>query len=162
MPGYSRSFSSFAQAADESGESRVVGGIHFFFDNTTGLQVGRELGAYIVQNFLLPTGDPPGGGAAQTAPGHGTDLIGAPPTNLLSSGFSGFALSWQGVDVAEQGPTLPLQTATVNGGLASIRALLVGREITRHQPLMPKAQTRAFDLLFGSLELTGREEPLLL
>src|SRR5262249_9030789 len=29
MPGYSRSFTSFAQAADEAGESRVVGGIHF-------------------------------------------------------------------------------------------------------------------------------------
>src|SRR5262249_15026154 len=36
MPGYSRSFTSFARAADEAGESRVVGGIHFFFDNTAG------------------------------------------------------------------------------------------------------------------------------
>jgi hypothetical protein len=29
MPGYSRSFTSFTQAANEAGESRVVGGIHF-------------------------------------------------------------------------------------------------------------------------------------
>lgn len=52
MPGYSRSFSSFAQAADEAGDSRVVGGIHFQFDNVAGLAAGRELGAYVVHNFL--------------------------------------------------------------------------------------------------------------
>jgi PAP2 superfamily len=55
MPGYSRSFTSFAQAADEAGESRVVGGIHFSFDNIAGLTAGRELGSYIAANFLLPT-----------------------------------------------------------------------------------------------------------
>jgi len=52
MPGYSRSFTSFAQAADEAGDSRVVGGIHFQFDNVAGLTAGRELGAYVVHNFL--------------------------------------------------------------------------------------------------------------
>jgi hypothetical protein len=54
MPGYSRSFTSFAQAADEAGESRIFGGIHFVFDNHAGLQAGRALGGYIVPNFLLP------------------------------------------------------------------------------------------------------------
>ncbi|HEV3117600.1 MAG TPA: vanadium-dependent haloperoxidase [Gemmataceae bacterium] len=57
MPGYSRSFTSFAQAADEAGDSRVVGGIHFQFDNTAGLTAGRELGSYVVQNFLSPLDD---------------------------------------------------------------------------------------------------------
>lgn len=52
MPGYSRSFSSFAQAANEAGDSRVVGGIHFQFDNVAGLTAGRELGAFVVHNFL--------------------------------------------------------------------------------------------------------------
>ena len=60
MPGYGRSFVSFAQAADEAGESRVVGGIHFQFDNTAGLAAGRALGGYISENFLLPLED--GGG----------------------------------------------------------------------------------------------------
>jgi hypothetical protein len=54
MPGYSRSYTSFSQAADEAGESRVVGGIHFSFDNVAGLNAGRELGNFIAQNFLLP------------------------------------------------------------------------------------------------------------
>src|SRR5207245_5009190 len=54
MPGYSRSFTSFTQAANEAGESRVVGGIHFAFDNTDGLAAGRAIGGYVAQNFLLP------------------------------------------------------------------------------------------------------------
>jgi hypothetical protein len=52
MPGYSRSFTSLSDAADEAGESRVVGGIHFSFDNTAGLKAGREIGQYIVEHFL--------------------------------------------------------------------------------------------------------------
>jgi hypothetical protein len=47
MPGYSRSFRGFAQAASEAGESRVVGGIHFQFDNTAGLTSGRHLGRVV-------------------------------------------------------------------------------------------------------------------
>jgi hypothetical protein len=57
MPGYSRSFTSFTQAADEAGESRIFGGIHFEFDNKAGLHAGRELGGYIVRNFLLPAAE---------------------------------------------------------------------------------------------------------
>jgi hypothetical protein len=70
MPGYSRSFTSLTQAADESGESRVVGGIHFSFDNLPGLEAGRELGSYISQNFLRNRGNSPllRIGSATTAP----------------------------------------------------------------------------------------------
>jgi hypothetical protein len=52
MPGISRSFTSFGGAANEAGESRVVGGIHFSFDNTTGLASGRKLGRFVVHRFL--------------------------------------------------------------------------------------------------------------
>jgi hypothetical protein len=54
MPGYSRSFASLILAANEAGESRVVGGIHFAFDNTDGLAAGREIGSYVTRNFLTP------------------------------------------------------------------------------------------------------------
>jgi hypothetical protein len=57
MPGYTRSYTSFTQAANEAGESRVVGGIHFETANHDGLRCGRDLGSYIVQNFLLPRGE---------------------------------------------------------------------------------------------------------
>jgi hypothetical protein len=53
MPGYTRSFKSIIQAAREAGESRVVGGIHFQFDNTAGLEAGTRLGNFIAKRFLL-------------------------------------------------------------------------------------------------------------
>jgi hypothetical protein len=47
-----RTFTSFAQAADEAGRSRVYGGIHFEFDSSAGLAAGRALGNYVVLNQL--------------------------------------------------------------------------------------------------------------
>jgi membrane-associated phospholipid phosphatase len=63
LPGITRSFSSFAAAAAEAGQSRIYGGIHFQFDNQAGLASGRALGRFVVQNFLLPVdeGDSPHG-----------------------------------------------------------------------------------------------------
>ncbi|MCW6052205.1 phosphatase PAP2 family protein [Lyngbya sp. CCAP 1446/10] len=48
-----RTFDNFAQAAEESGMSRLYGGIHFMTANLDGLSSGRNLGNYVVQNFLL-------------------------------------------------------------------------------------------------------------
>ena len=48
----SRTFTSFSQAAAESGISRVYGGIHFSFDNVAGLDAGDRLGKYVVRNLL--------------------------------------------------------------------------------------------------------------
>ncbi len=55
MPGVVREFGSFQQAAEEAGQSRVYGGIHFQFDNQAGLASGRALGQYVVANVLKPT-----------------------------------------------------------------------------------------------------------
>ena len=52
VPGVVRSFTSFQQAADEAGQSRIYGGIHFQFDNQAGLSSGRALGQYVVANVL--------------------------------------------------------------------------------------------------------------
>jgi hypothetical protein len=49
-----RHFTSFDQAAQEAGMSRIYGGIHFLSDNVYGLQVGGEVGRYVVQHELLP------------------------------------------------------------------------------------------------------------
>ena len=48
----SRTFTSFSQAAAESGVSRIYGGIHFNFDNVAGLDAGERLGKFVVRNFL--------------------------------------------------------------------------------------------------------------
>lgn len=55
LPGVTRSFSSFAQAAAEAGQSRIYGGIHFQFDNQDGLAAGNALANYDLAHFLLPT-----------------------------------------------------------------------------------------------------------
>ena len=34
--------------------SRIYGGIHWQFDNTEGLKVGKTLGEYVYQNTLQP------------------------------------------------------------------------------------------------------------
>ncbi len=54
LPNVTRTFASFSSAADEAGLSRIYGGIHFMTSNENGLTSGGQLGAYVVQNFLLP------------------------------------------------------------------------------------------------------------
>jgi membrane-associated phospholipid phosphatase len=52
LAGVVRSFSSFSEAAQEAGISRIYGGIHFLSANEAGLTSGAELGAYVTANFL--------------------------------------------------------------------------------------------------------------
>jgi membrane-associated phospholipid phosphatase len=49
-----RSFTSFSQAAEESGLSRIYGGIHWSFDNVQGLATGDALGHFVTANYLEP------------------------------------------------------------------------------------------------------------
>ncbi|AFZ06919.1 phosphoesterase PA-phosphatase related protein [Oscillatoria nigro-viridis PCC 7112] len=48
-----RTYENFTEAADESGMSRLYGGIHFMSANLNGLSAGRNVGNYVVQNFLV-------------------------------------------------------------------------------------------------------------
>lgn len=54
LPGVSRSFTSFSQAAEEAGQSRIYGGIHWQFDNTAGLASGRSLADFVFFSYLRP------------------------------------------------------------------------------------------------------------
>ena len=56
FPGVTRSYPGFWAAADEQARSRVYGGIHFTFDSVAGQQIGRNVGNYVVGNFLEPDG----------------------------------------------------------------------------------------------------------
>ena len=49
-----RHFQSFNQAAEEAGLSRIYGGIHFNFDNTAGLELGRQVGIATLSRSLGP------------------------------------------------------------------------------------------------------------
>jgi hypothetical protein len=52
LPGVERRFSRLSEAAEEAGESRIFGGIHWQFDNQDGLRAGRELGTRVVADLL--------------------------------------------------------------------------------------------------------------
>lgn len=47
-----RDFTSFEQAADEAGMSRVYGGIHFQFDNSAGQILGSAVGESVIASWL--------------------------------------------------------------------------------------------------------------
>ena len=47
LPGVTRSFKSFRAAADEAGMSRIYGGIHWQFDNSDGLELGKQIGEQV-------------------------------------------------------------------------------------------------------------------
>lgn len=53
LPGVTRSFSSFTQAADEAGTSRVYGGIHTSLDNLAGKTLGSLVGQAVLAKFAL-------------------------------------------------------------------------------------------------------------
>ena len=55
-----RHFANFDQAAQEAGMSRIYGGIHYMADNIYGLQVGGEVGQYVLAKELRPLGTPRG------------------------------------------------------------------------------------------------------
>jgi Domain of unknown function (DUF4114)/PAP2 superfamily len=52
LPGVTRSFTSFQQAAQEAGMSRIYGGIHFMSANTNGLECGEKIGDYVLDNVM--------------------------------------------------------------------------------------------------------------
>ncbi|HEX4966516.1 MAG TPA: vanadium-dependent haloperoxidase [Thermoanaerobaculia bacterium] len=62
LPGVERFFASFSQAAEEAGQSRIYGGIHWQYDNQAGLASGRALGDHVFHSRLRPR--------SPTAPGR--------------------------------------------------------------------------------------------
>ena len=56
LPGVFRYYDSFADAAIESGMSRIYGGIHFLSANVWGLATGALVGNHVVEQRLVPLG----------------------------------------------------------------------------------------------------------
>jgi hypothetical protein len=54
VPGSTRSFYSFFQAADENADSRVLAGIHFRFSCEKGQEMGNNVGKWTVDNHMKP------------------------------------------------------------------------------------------------------------
>jgi hypothetical protein len=60
LPGVTRSFGSFAPAAQEAGLSRVFSGQHTRLDHVAGLALGHDVGGFVLHNALLPAHDSSG------------------------------------------------------------------------------------------------------
>jgi hypothetical protein len=56
MPGVTRDFTSFSQAANENARSRIYLGVHWNFDDTFGQQLGRQIADYTFDRMLEPRG----------------------------------------------------------------------------------------------------------
>jgi hypothetical protein len=54
LPGVTRTFNSFSAAAEESGRSRIYGGIHFSSSHLDGAKAGRSVAQYVYAHCLLP------------------------------------------------------------------------------------------------------------
>jgi len=49
-----RSFTSLSQAEEENGQSRIYLGIHWSFDKTEGIALGRKVGDYVFEHLYQP------------------------------------------------------------------------------------------------------------
>jgi hypothetical protein len=54
-PVVTRSYTSFSQAAEENGQSRIYLGIHWVFDKVQGIALGDSVADYVFSNFLRPS-----------------------------------------------------------------------------------------------------------
>lgn len=54
IPGVERQYATISEAAEEAGQSRIYGGIHWQYDNTYGLSSGRAMADHLFYNFLRP------------------------------------------------------------------------------------------------------------
>lgn len=54
LPGVARYYGSFSQAAQEDADSRLYGGVHIEAATIDGVQVGRNIGSFVFNNFLTP------------------------------------------------------------------------------------------------------------
>jgi len=58
LPGITRHFTTFSDAAEEAGLSRIYSGQHFRFDHIAGKQLGRQVAIKVVSTILQPKLNP--------------------------------------------------------------------------------------------------------
>ena len=91
-PVVTRSYSSFSQATEENGQSRIYLGIHWRFDKVQGIQLGQEIADYVFQHVLLPNPHPAGAMfVASTSSGWSLNVsalaeFGRGASNLIAQG----------------------------------------------------------------------------
>jgi hypothetical protein len=54
LPSVTRHYVGFWEAAEEESMARIVGGVHYRFDQEAGQQVGRSVAEFVFANFVRP------------------------------------------------------------------------------------------------------------
>jgi Ca2+-binding RTX toxin-like protein len=54
LPGVTRNYSSFSEAAEENGRSRIYLGIHWEFDSQQGQAMGNDIADYVAKSMFVP------------------------------------------------------------------------------------------------------------
>ena len=112
LPGVTRSFTSFTQAMEEAGRSRIYGGIHFEFTNQAGQVLGKQVADAVMARFALTQDNQAPSvimGATPTATNTNITLTGQVLDNL-----SGVAQAQYRID----GGVLQTLTLAANGGFS--------------------------------------------
>lgn len=73
--GYTRSFTSFSQAAQENANSRIYGGIHFRYANEAGITLGYKIADHVTHTYLTAN-EIPGGEGGAGGDGSGGESVG--------------------------------------------------------------------------------------
>jgi len=60
LPGVTRSFTNFSDAAQEAGLSRIFAGVHTRLDHLAGLALGHNVAGFVLEHALLPAHDSSG------------------------------------------------------------------------------------------------------
>jgi hypothetical protein len=60
LPGVTRSFTSFSDAAEEAGLSRIYAGVHTRLDHVAGVELGHNVAGFVLGHALLPAHDSSG------------------------------------------------------------------------------------------------------
>jgi hypothetical protein len=81
LPGVVRHFSSFSEAAEENGRSRIYLGIHYNFDDVYGRAMGDQIADYVHEHLFQPLAAPP----VEILAGLGES--GSPQARLIDADF---------------------------------------------------------------------------
>jgi hypothetical protein len=105
LPGVTRNYSSFSAAADESGISRIYGGIHWPSANIAGQTAGHFIGTEVSSFFLLPL----------SAPTFGLIKVAGQVVDLTLMGEAGRTYRFEGSANLSQWIELGTATAAASG-----------------------------------------------
>jgi hypothetical protein len=159
LPGFSRNYNSFSEAAAEAGMSRIFGGIHFMTANREGLASGARLGTYVVENVLKAKEKRPAA-LAQSTPassneqGPSVSPAHFVPPQSIGLNASPMVPSATGISTAQPSAARPLASppsiATPAASVAAATSTTVSSPAPRSKPVIIPSHAAARNPSAGS------------